>query len=748
MNYTAYDLLTSMLSMLAFGVFLLPLPYLLLRWTDVVEFRSRSAPERILWVTGLSIPFSLFMSSIVGRVIAPGVLLGFYIAAAVIAAVLLLPRLWQEREKAAKQLRLMLPILLALLAFMTYVLIITCSVQIHAHLYESVNFSDWSVRLPMVGGALRNGVPPGNPFFTVHGQPQPARYYYYWYVLCAAVGRPLHLPARACLAGSVLWSGLALIATLFLVLRHLLGFRPRDTRRYLWPLLLCCVMGLDVIMTFLGYSLKPPAIFPDIEWWLDDRIPSFLGAVIFAPHHIGGLVCCTMAFLTLFLTREPGATHTTNLHRWRSRTLAVVTAGVCFAACAGDSTFIALCFIFVGIIYALDLIRHARWAELAILCASGLFAALVSIPYLRELTLSTPGVPAQHHQILEFALRNRREKEHFAGELVYKAPPILSDILYATISPLLVPVQFGFFLLPLCMRVVFDYRRLRAGQRFSDGERLLWAIFLGAAIPGFFFSSAPAGVNDLGRHAGLILRLVLVAWSVPLLWPYVERLRRHESLSLVHPFISRFAVVLFGIGLVSQFWQITVSRGLMLFLAHHPKVMPAAPIAQENDVGARFFQLRQGLDAVGSRLPANAIIQSNMTGPFQTLVMLYSSHPFAAGDISCESAFGGDTRLCKPMVSELHDLYYTSPAIPFSAHVPYRINPRPDVQHATVKAFEQACRDEDLAAVVVQNSDIVWTVPTSWVWQLTPIYTNSLVRIFGCPAYFPEQAEHSSIPVT
>ena len=99
--------------------------------------------------------------------------------------------------------------------------------------------------------------------------------------------------------------------------------------------------------------------------------------------------------------------------------------------------------------------------------------------------------------------------------------------------PVLIPLQFGFLLVPLVMRARRDYNRLRAGEVLSDGERMMWAIFLGAAIPGFFLSSAPQGVNDLGRHAGLILRLVLIAWAVPLLWPYVVKLRRHEP-SLSH----------------------------------------------------------------------------------------------------------------------------------------------------------------------------------------------------------------------
>ena len=737
MKFTVLDLWTGLLAAVAFGIFILPTPYLFARATNLVAFRTRSGSEKLLWVLALALPFCIFGTSVLGRFISPRLLDLYYALAAIAAAMLLVPTLWATRRSFSGTLKALTPVLAAILAFLCYVLVITCSIQMHGHLYESANYTDWSVRVPMVSGAIRDGMPPSNPFFTVGGQPQPMHYYYYWYVLCALVGRTLQLPARACIAGSTFWSGLALMAVVFLALRHLLGFAPRSKRAYLWPLLLCCVLGVDIIAALIGYSLRPPAIFPDIEWWLDDRIPSFLGAVIFAPHHIAGVVCCITAFLMFAVHLGfPSESESPQGRVWLQRGAVALAAAVCFAACAGTSSFVALCFTFVGVFYALDLIRKRRWADLAIVGVAGALAVAFSVPYLRELTAATPGAPSGHHHVLEFELRNRREKEHFAGRLVFDSPTVLRDILYAFIAPALVPVQFGFLIVPLSMRIVTDIRRLRARQTFTPGERMLWCIFLGAALPGFFLSSAPAGVNDLGRHAGLILRFVLVCWSVPLLWPYFERFWRREQISQAHPSFARFAVVLFCIGLVSQCWQIIVNRGLMLFLAHHPKVMPGAPVAQEDDVGARFFQLREGLHQVESRLPAGAVVQSNPTDPFQTQVMLYSSHPFAAGDISCEASFGGDPRLCKPIVAQLHNLYYTSARIPYWAHVPYWKYPRPDPAQAAVHDFLQACNDQNLAAIVVQNADIVWTVQDSWVWQLKPLYANTLVRISAARRIF------------
>lgn len=751
MNFTLVDLFSSVLAIVAFGFFLLPPAYLFAHFTNLAGFRKRTRAEQLLWVSGLSLPLSLFLCAVVGRFLSPLALTSLYAGSALLAFVVGFPQIWRDRSFVVKRLLYYKEVLGALLLFVGYVLLVTTSVEVHKHLYESVNFTDWSVRLPMVNAAMRDGVPPSNPFFTVNGHPQPSRYYYYWYVLCAAVGRPLHLSARACLSASAVWSGLALIAVLFLFLKHLLRYSPRTPRHYLFPLLLCCVMGVDVLAAILGYLLKPPVIYPEIEWWLDDRIPSFAGAVIFAPHHIAGVVCCCMAFLVFFLSRAEWAGQRGRRVR-ETQMVAVVTGAICFAACAGDSTFVAFCFGVAGILYTLILFREKRWAEIAVLVLAAALSVFWSLPFLRELLRETPTLTAEHHRVLEFALRNRREKEHFAGSVLYNMHGFPRTFLYVTVAPVMLVLQFGFLLIPLLLRVRSDVRRWRAGERMSDGERFLWVIFLGAALPGFFLSSAPQGVNDLGRHAGLIMRLVLIVWAVPLLWPYFQRWGERKPLSPAHPWFARIAVSFFIVGLVSQMWQITVDRGLLPFLAHHPKVTPAAPLAHEDDAGARFYQLRRGLSLVEARLPPEAVVQSNMTGPFQMIVMFYSTHPFAAGDRACVTSFGGDDTACLAITKDLHTLFYTSPLISYVAAAPYPSRmpsnvearyhkwPPVDPAEATPDVFLKACEREKLAAVVVQNSDLVWTVPTSWVWQLQPLYAGSLVRIFGCPAYFPGEA--------
>ena len=240
-------------------------------------------------------------------------------------------------------------------------------------------------------------------------------------------------------------------------------------------------MGVDILPVIAGYFLRPRVIFPEMEWWLEDRIPSFLGAIIFAPHHIAGVVCCSFAFLILCLSRCQQATANDSVQRptWKRAVLAATTAGICFAACAGDSTYVALCFIVIGALYALDLIRQRRWIDLAALLASGVVAVLCSLQFLRELASPTQALTSGHHKVLEFALRNGREEEHFVGALINHSPSRIQHLLRLAVVPVLIPLQFGFLLVPLVMRARRDYNRLRAGEVLSDGERMMWAIFSG-----------------------------------------------------------------------------------------------------------------------------------------------------------------------------------------------------------------------------------------------------------------------------
>ena len=747
MNTTPLDYQNALLATLSFTTFML-VPGTLLLLATRTFFGIRSRAERLLWSTSLSLPLSLVLTAVAARpsrsnLIPPLVLL---LAIITIATWILL-----TLRAQAQPIRLLAPLdrsttaaLLAMAFLLCYILIATSALQIGHHLFESVNASDWSVRIPLVAASIRNGVPPGNPFFTFNAQPQPARFYFYWYSLVAAVCRLAHLPARAGLAASVVWSAFSLIAMLFLALKHLAPPAAPLRRQCLLALFLCCIMGIDILPAIAGLLTHPVHLYPEIEWWHADRIPSFLGAIIFAPHHIAGMVCCLVAFLALVHSpfRRPAQLSSS----WRSTLLNALVAGICFAAAAGTSTYIAFCFGFVGLLYGLDLLRQRRLRDLSALLLATTLALLLSLPFLHEL-LSSPALPAAAGQhtghFFRLALRELGDGDRFViaitkrlhHRVTFRPLMHLLALPFVAVS---LPLEFGFFLVPLGIRFTRDLRRLRAHTPFSDGERLLWIIFLGAAIPALFLSSDPTqGVNDLGRHAGLILRFVAIVWSTPICWKFLERLRAHQPLAPKHPWATRFALVLLLLGLATQLWQIVMDRSFLI-LVHYTHRNPEMPFAKDDNLGGRYFDLRHGLAAVESHLPPNAVVQSNPGSRYQMIVMLYSDHPFAAADTSCEAAFGGDLRLCQPIVAQLQRLFGGPSDVQPAPLGPYITVTAPDAAETTTPAaFLAACRDLHLAALVAQNSDPAWSLPNSWVWHEQPAFATPIVRIIPCPTASP-----------
>lgn len=740
MNYVFLDAFGCASAAVAFAVFLIPPGYLFAYMTQIADFRRISALQQLLWSVALSIPLALVISAVLGRHLSPAHTLFLFELIAVLALTHLVLRARRVRPTRIQPDSALKIILFSMLALSVYLALATSSIQIGQRLFESVNASDWSVRIPLVGAALRNGVPPGNPLFAYEGHAQTSRYYFYWYALCAQVGRLTGLPARACLSGSVIWSGFGLVSILFLYLKHLAGITTTLRRQCALALGLCCVMGIDIIPAVAGLFQHPLRLAPEIEWWRGDRLPSFLGAVIFAPHHIGGIVCAATGFLVLALT-------TLRLQRppsrlsWRPYPLAALAGGLCFAATAGASTYIAFCFAFICIVYGLDLLKHRRWLAVGALVLSGALAVVLSRAFLHEM-LSGPAPasadPGGAH-FFKFVVRDFPDAQRIVGFLSRRLHHEINSgplsYLFATpIFPILLASEAGFFIFPLAIRIRRDLNRLRSHVPFSAGERALWACFIGAAIPALFISSEPTQhVNDLGRHAGLILRLILIVWSTPIVYEFLERRRASPALAWRHPLLTRIAVAMFVLGIATQLWQIVLDRTFLMLMQTHA-INPEQPFQADADPGGRYFDLRRGLETVQRNLPESAVIAGNPGSRYLSIAEFYAARQFAAGDSGCVATFGGNPELCKAVVSELQRLYGGIADTRSGPFAPFHTNAAPDAEATTsVGTFRRTCSDQRLSALIAMDSDPAWKFPTSWVWQ-QPLYATSRVRILPCPS--------------
>jgi len=603
-----------------------------------------------------------------------------------------------------------------------YLLLTLLDVQIGNKLFIPTSFIDWSARIPLTWSAIRGPVPPLNPLSALEGHPTPLRYYYFWYVLCALPAHLLHTSPDAALAASSVWAALSFLAVSFLLTKYFIRSEVSATRRCVILLLPMLVIGLDILPTLGTYFHHGAYPYIDIEWWHDDRTPGLLSALIYAPHHIAGLVCCFTAFLVL---NEPLQDTAHFLRRNRSLLFALI-AGVCFAACVGTSTFIAFIFVIVGLLWTIDLIRTKQWPQIATLAGSGIVAYAISRVFLRELRSSSSAA----HAFASFAWRSN---SYVTGSIsrhhIFTAHPIFAFIAKQPFILALDFAELGFF----AFVAAYQFRQqllpsLRGQQKLIAGERFLWAVFFASAFCWLFVSSSAVtlSTNDLGFHAGMLLRFVLVLWSPGYLIHLRNRHRIEHKLRLA----PKLAVLCLALGLAGGVFDAVWHRIYVPLFDANLVRRPGNYFAQPDHLAERFLDLRTIWRTLDRKLPADAIAQSNPLGTMQIITARYSLRQLAASDYGCGTAFGGDHDLCAPVQESLRHLYAENKEMVLGTET---LPAKPDTT-ATVDDFRTACRNLHLSTILVDQTDPVWMQSGSWVWNMQPIASTPTARAYACPA--------------
>jgi hypothetical protein len=124
--------------------------------------------------------------------------------------------------------------------------------------------------------------------------------------------------------------------------------------------------------------------------------------------------------------------------------------------------------------------------------------------------------------------------------------------------------------------------------------------------------------------------------------------------------------------------------------------------------------VRAAYEWVRSTTPETAALQYDPDVHQQvTDAMLYSDRRFVAAARQCDTTYGGDPKLCGPIMARLERLYPV-------AGQPARIS------------VAEVCRDLPIDLIVVKDTDPVWSDPNSWVWTGKPVFSNAYIRLFSC----------------
>lgn len=168
-------------------------------------------------------------------------------------------------------------------------------------------------------------------------------------------------------------------------------------------------------------------------------------------------------------------------------------------------------------------------------------------------------------------------------------------------------------------------------------------------------------------------------------------------------------VVLLAIGVASSIYEAASLRlyavaSDVVALSRYSWLNPAP------DTGRRLYEIRAAYERLRSMTGPEAIVQQNPdTDPGDLPWGLYAERRTVAETPSCNTAMGGDPGECAAVMARIAPIFQGSA--------------QPDEVDAT-------CRALGISALVVKDTDPVWSAAGSWVWSRKPDFAGDHVRVF------------------
>jgi hypothetical protein len=696
-NYMIADIVGTMAAVAVFALLFVP-PGFLLGWaSNVLGFRGRSAAEKLLISVVLSAATTPIITVLVGR---------FGSMTAAIAVVLVLSL--AAGALAIKELRWTGGLLsrissttwigLGIMAvWLVLALLSVVDLQWGNRLYPTYAIFDHSVRIPFVQAAARTGVPPLNPFYGL-GKPPVLRYYYYWYVVCALPVRLTGISARASFHASVVWSGFALAAILPLYLKHFLHETEALRRKSLVAISLLLVTGLDLIPYGVLF-LSKRVVTGDMEWWDPNQVTSWLGSLIWVPHHVAALTACMAGLLVLSALDEQAGN--------RERTWAAVISGAAFASAAGLSIFVTLTFAVFAVLWTIILLVQRRFRDFVTCAAAGAFSLLLSLPYL--LDLRTQSGAGQRFAVFAFrafplALEWLRQwGVHNAALLDFAKLPIFA---------LVYLLEFGFF---ACVAILRFKRELLGVSPLTRQQRTAW-VMLGCCL--LVVSTLQSDTtftagNDLGFRGMLVVQFVLLLWAAPLVHDVFFDSEKRAHAHIAGPVWKTVLAGSLALGVLGTLCQLALLRSYAP-LAAAGKIARTEPfLGVSPGMDKRAYRLREGLSQIEKVTTPGSLLQYNPASQNVWLIHLYSKLQAAAADSGCGAAFGGDVERCRQAMPYLEALFQ-SPAVSRSWDL------------------DRLCDSFSVNVLVATDADPIWYDTGSWVWTRKTLLSNESLKAIPC----------------
>jgi hypothetical protein len=701
------DVLGSLIAVLAFASLLYAPGYIVAYAGNLFDFRRLDFAARSLWAIACSFMVMPIVAYFTGRICGLTGICAIMSLAALLAALLILhPRtsaIWHAHDRRISA--------LLVLGWIAFALLMLVEFQVGKKLYFSVVMADQSYRIAFTDAVVRTGVPPANPLYFA-GAPVAMRYYYFWYVLCAAVVKYAHVTSQQAFIASTIWAGFGLLATVKLYTTHFF----RWSKRQQWIALgLLAVTGADLIPS-LGNAIGQPSLNGDIEWWSVDPIDAWPDSLLWVPHHVASVLCCLLAFLFLWRTLEPVSRGT--------RRLALTIAALACASAFGLSVYVTFGFaILIGawmlwIAFRKYPERNALWSRIAITTALSL-AALAPFLYelLHNMPQTTEAGPPQH--LFTLSVRPMIDSGLLTGAPFLaawnRAHPLLLD--QAVRLVLLIPglaMELGLYGAALIL-LLRSKRRSEAMRDHAFDTSLFFTI--AGLLMSLFLSSSVISNNDFGYRAVMLPQFFLTLLTAQVLstwWAPSES-------PVITPTVANRRVLysLFYLGAAGTLC------GAILLRAWHPFVEHQNP-QRFGQLSADDFQIREAFDKLHHIAPQNAVVSFRPLDPeldrqnevmtpnefYQRMLVLNTGRQILNAEGKCAVHFGGDPSKCRPIQMATAQLYST---------------PAPSAESA--RAY---CTQFGVQYLTLSQRDPNWAEVSGWPVTLPVVATEPRFRILSC----------------
>jgi hypothetical protein len=707
-NYSVQDVL-GVLRVLPFFSLVLFVPgYLIGMASNILDFRKSELVERVPLALVISSAVSPYIINILCRRLSIRTASILFLVLGLICCAHLLLEWWRSRFNLSLLSQRTTKVSLLLVAGWVLVCFVSLpDIQLGQRVYSTAATYDHSVRSALISSALRTGSPPANPFFYA-GSLVPARYYYYWNVLCAIPAKTAGVTPRLTLYAGCLWCGLLFASMIPIYLKHFMNRRSHLRLTSMLGIALISITGLDLIpVMILRLGAQGSAPLPDIEWWDPVQVTSWIDALIWVPHHVASLVSCLAGFLFLWKAVD---THARKLREWL---LSLAAMG--FSSAAGLSIYVTFTFALFMVVWtaylALRRKGHAVLMYLVVGCAS----IFLSLFYLGDLLGNRTGAGnhGSEHSFVAVSLRQLPYAISDVPAILGRTSHVAVISIYLLLCIAVLFLEFGAYFLVAVYQANHDWKHRKD---LSEPEKALWTMGITALVVMIFLRSTVLQSNDLGWRAGLMLQYVLLLWTAIYLADEAHELllgSRDRSPNRKLFNAALMCVILMG-GTASlyQLWNL---RTFTLLREKHGWRIPWRG-AGLTASGSESFQIREAYDKLDRLTSADTIVQFNPESDLRLHALAYSRYQQVDASVpDCGISFGGSLSDCLRVQELLKTVFDPGSTGTLS---------KSDV--------EGVCRALRIKVIVVTSHDPIWRKNDSWMSEATPIVQNELVRMYRC----------------